>query len=369
MNKSTLFFFFVLVIIVVTIARCNSRSRLAEERAQSQLATPPLVPSVAPSPSTPPSPTATALPTESPEVGVAKAAAQTEPAVVSLSIFEPSGKLLRTGTGVFISSSGKILTARSLMEGAAHAIAKTTDNRIHNVTGILAELPTEDLAVLGMETKDQVRFVAPNPNAAAEEEGTRVAIVQSPLGREKNAIAEGIISKRHRSLGSEWLQLSVPVKAEGMGAPVVNGHGEVIGLVTRGPGDPAVVVRTPAAINSVVVRVPDDGKTRWLAEETPPSPAEGPLRKVPLAQNPQGQQSRLIYSPPPAYPSMARTGGNLKGSGRFKLTFDANGRVKNILILRSTQNGALDQAAVEALRRWKATPGAEWELNVPITFQ
>src|SRR6266550_2083546 len=197
MKRSTLFFFFTLVVIVAAIARCNSRSRLAEERAQSALPTPPLVSSAPPSPSVTPITNAAASPTKSPAVEVAKAAAQIQPAVVSLSIFEPSGKLLRTGTGVFVSSSGKILTSRSVMEGAAHAIAKTTNNHIHNVIGILAELPSEDLAVLEMETKDQVFSVSPNPNAAAEEEGTRVAVVQSPLSREKVPIVEGTISKRH----------------------------------------------------------------------------------------------------------------------------------------------------------------------------
>src|SRR4030095_10344007 len=111
-------------------------------------------------------------------------------------------------------------------------------------------------------------------------------------------------------------------------------------------------------------------KAKFLAEETPPSPAEGPLRKVPLAQSPQGQRSKLIYSPAPAYPSSMRGSyAAAKGTGRFRLTFDATGQVKNIVILRSTQNGALDQAAGEALRRWKAAPGEEWTLNVPITFQ
>jgi len=298
---------------------------------------------------------------------MAKAGAQVQPAVVLLSIFEPSGKLLRTGTGVFVSSAGRILTTRSLMEGGAHAIAKTANNRIHNVAGIVAESQSDDLAVLAMETKDQVSFVVPKANATVDD-GERIAVVQSPLGREKISVAEGTISKKRRGQGSEWLQLSIPLTAEGIGAPVVDMQGEVVGLVTHGPGDPAVVVRTSAALNAVVMRVPDSGKTKWLAEEPPPAPAEGPLRKMPLAQNPQGQQSRLVYSPAPAYPSTARTG-NVKGSGRFKLTFDANGRVKNIMILRSTQNGTLDQAAVEALRRWKAAPGAEWELNVPITFQ
>jgi TonB family protein len=365
MRRSTVFFFFMLVVIVVMVARCNSRSRLAEERAQSATETP-LVPEAVPSPATTPSPTPSANPTKSPVVEVAKVAAQIQPAVVLLSVFEPSGKLLRTGTGVFVSSGGKILTTRSLMDGGAHAIARTTDNRIHNVSGILADSQSEDLAVLEMETKDRVPFIAPNPNTTADD-GAHIAVVQSPLGREKVSIVEGNISGKSR--GNDWLQLSIPVTAEGMGAPVVDGRGEVVGLVTRGPGDPAIVVRTSAAMNSVVAGVPDDSKAKWLAEETPPSPAEGPLHKVPLAQNPQpGQQSRLIYSPAPAYPSTARTS-NIRGSGRFRVTFDVNGRVKNIVILRSTQNGVLDQAAVEALRRWKATPGSEWELNVPITFQ
>jgi TonB family protein len=366
MKRSSLFFFFAVIVIVGLIARCNSRSRLAEESKQSTLPASPLVPSVAPSPAI--SATPTAQPGKSPAVDLAKAAAQIQPAVVSISVFEPSGKLLRTGSGVFISANGKILTTRSLMQGGVHAIAKTKDNRIHNVSGILVDVEPDDLAVLEMETKDQVPFIAPNPDVTVDE-GTRIAVVQSPLGREKISIIEGAISKKHRDQGSEWLELSARVGSDGMGAPVVNGRGEVVGLVTRGPGDPAVVVRTASVLNAVAARIPADSKSKWFAEETPPSPAEGP-KKVPLAQNPEGRKSKLIYSPPPAYPSTVRSSsGSIKGTGRFRLTFDANGQVKNIVILRSTQNGALDQAAVEALRRWKAAPGFEWELNVPITFQ
>jgi TonB family protein len=370
MKRSTLFFFFGLIAMVALIARCNSRSRLAEQSRQSTSPSSPLVPSIAPSSATKPSvsATSTAQPTKSPAADLAKAAAQIQPAVVSISVFEPSGKLLRTGSGVFVSTNGKILTTRSLMENGAHAIAKTADNRIHNVSGILTDIESDDLAVLGMETKDQVPFIAPNASVTADE-GTRVAVVQSPLGREKISVIEASISKKHRDQGTEWLELSAQVGQNAMGAPVVNGHGEVVGLVTRGPGDTPVVVRTASMLNAIVARIPADGRSKWFAEETPPSPAEGP-RKVPLAQNPQGRKSKLIYSPAPAYPSSARSSsGAVKGTGRFRLSFDANGQVKNIVILRSTQNGALDQAAVEALRHWKATPGGEWELNVPITFQ
>ena len=369
MNRSTLVFFVAIVVLVAVIARCNSRSRFAEEREQSTTATSPLVPSAPPAvaPTAPATPIAQA--TATPPFDAVKVSAGVQPAVVSISVFEPSGKLLRTGTGMFVSDNGRILTTRSLMEGGAHAIAKTA-NRILNVTGVLVDVPSDDLAILESEVKDPVSFVSPNPEALAET-GAKVAIVQSPLGRGKIPAVECTVSKKRNEGGKYWLELSTSVANDQLGSPVVDGRGEVIGLITRGPGDPAVVVRPSATLNAAMARTPNQpNKAKFLAEETPPSPAEGPLRKVPLAQNPQEQRSKLIYSPAPAYPSSARSSyGALKGTGRFRLTFDASGQVKNIVILRSTQNGALDQAAVEALRRWKAAPGEEWTLNVPITFQ
>src|SRR5205085_11899160 len=110
-----------LVIVVVAIARCNSRSRLAKERDQSTSPTSPLIPSVAPTPATGLSASATPIVQVTPPVDVAKTAANVQQAVVAILVFEPSGKLLRTGTGVFVSENGKILTTRSLMGGRAHA--------------------------------------------------------------------------------------------------------------------------------------------------------------------------------------------------------------------------------------------------------
>ena len=365
MRRSTLVFFFALVVMLVAIARCNSRSRLAQEREQSTLPASPLMPSTTAVPATSATPSATATPSSTPTVDVAKAAFEIQPAVVSISVFEPSGKLLRTGTGVFVSTNGRILTTRSLMEGGAHAIAKTGDDRIHNVNGILTDSQSEDLAVLDADVKERAQSITPSATANGNE-GAPVAVVQSRLTRGKPSIGAGTVRKIHKKAREEFLELSIPVTNEGLGAPVVNARNEVIGLVTRGPGDPAVVVRTSATLEAVLARIPQEGKAKFLAEETPPSPAEGPLQqKIPLAQSPQmGQRSRLVYSPAPMYrPGMA------KGTGRFRLTFDANGQVRNILILRSTNNGALDQAAVDAFRKWKAAPGQEWELNVPVTFQ
>ena len=366
MNKSTVVFFFILVIVVVVIARCNSKSRLALERNQpTSTSTPMSLTTATPTASTTPSPTPTRQPTGTPKPDIATMAGAIQPAVVSISVFEPSGKLLRTGTGVFVSNTGRALTTRSLLEGAAHAIVKTADDKIHNVSGLLAELAADDLAVLNVEVKDHVPSIAPN-TVASVDEGAPVAVVGSRLGRTKEKIREESVRRKHKDSKGEWLELSSSVPADVIGAPVINDNGDVIGLVTRGPGDPAVVVRTSATLNALLARSPIEGPGKWLVQESPPSPAEGPLQKVPLAQGPQARQSRLIYSPAPPYPNSA---GMVRGSGKFRLTFDATGRVRNIMILKSTENGVLDRAAIETLRRWKSAPGQEWELNVPITFQ
>ncbi|MEY2439953.1 MAG: Gram-negative bacterial TonB protein C-terminal, partial [Verrucomicrobiota bacterium] len=124
------------------------------------------------------------------------------------------------------------------------------------------------------------------------------------------------------------------------------------------------------AIRLILAQINPEAKGRWLgagqSEEPPP---EGTPKKIPLA-GPNSIRSKLVYSPAPQYPNAARSSSGLtKGSGRFLVTFGPNGEVKRVAIFRSTRNEALDRAAIDALRQWKAAPGQEWTLNVPITFQ
>ena len=87
MNRSTLVFFVAIVVLVAVIARCNSRSRFAEEREQSTTATSPLVPSAPASPAIAPSVSATpiAQATAVLPFDAVKVSAGVQPAVVSIS--------------------------------------------------------------------------------------------------------------------------------------------------------------------------------------------------------------------------------------------------------------------------------------------
>ena len=62
--------------------------------------------------------------------------------------------------------------------------------------------------------------------------------------------------------------------------------------------------------------------------------------------------------------------GPTTGSGKYRVTFDANGLVKNVQTVESTGQTVLDQAAIRALQQWRVEPpGRDWTVLVPITFQ
>jgi TonB family protein len=374
MNRSRIIFFFTVLGVVIGIARCNSRQQASRTIgvAPSETATPAqstiLVPPPKPSPAV-----ATAAPTaQHPPADFKKAADKIAPAVIAVSVFDSSGKLLRTGTGFFVSDDGRFVTSRSIIQGGTNAVAKTSDGHIYNVLGFLADAVPADVAVLKAQTKESVPFVSPNKSAAIDS-GKAIAVIEGPGNRPEQKITETSISATRTDPNSDWLELpSLP--SEVLGAPVVNENGDVLGVVTlqRGPGTAMTVVRVSAALDPILAKIEARAKPAWQKESPEPPAAAGPLPKpnVPLAgQRPTGN-SRLISSPRPQYPTGARYS-NLpaKGTGRYHVRFGNKGEVKDVQVIQSTRNPALDSAAVDALRRWKAVPGQEWTADVPITFE
>src|SRR5712691_6113424 len=58
-----------------------------------------------------------------------KVSERVRPAVILISVFDEPGKLLRTGTGFFISQDGRFVTNWHVVADGAHAVAKTNDGR------------------------------------------------------------------------------------------------------------------------------------------------------------------------------------------------------------------------------------------------
>ena len=283
-------------------------------------------------------------------------------AVIQVTVFDQAGQLLRTGTGFFISEDGQFVTDAHVAEGAAHAVAKSADGKIRNVTGVLASSTPLNLALLKAETKTGVPFL-PLGKAAELDPGTAVAVIGSSLTHRDQPLTIATISAQRSDQSGERLEISNPIPNEAEGVPVVDLNGDVIGVVTSSheQGATTKVVRSATTLDSLSAQIKPGATGRWAVAESPtPSPsATAVARKL-----------RVLYNPAPKYPGEARFASvPIKGSGRFRVIFDANGQAKNVETIQSTGRTILDQAALNALRQWKSEPGHEWSVIVPITFE
>ena len=270
------------------------------------------------------------------------------PSVIWVTVFDSKGNLLRTESGFFISADGRFVTTAHAIEGAVNAVAKTGDGGIYNVSGVLAASKELDLAILQAEVK-RVPFVEPARNIDVRV-GTGVLVVGSALAGNEGSAREMTIAaqEQHR------IEMAGTTPVSAVGSPVVTENGEVVGVVIA--AGEKTGARSFSAVESLLSRVAADTHARWPATaETQPTPKATP-------------KPRIVYAPAPAFPPGASQGG-VSGTGRFRLSFDPNGNVTNVQVIRSTGNPYFDQSAIKTFQQWKSAPGQGGSVTVPVTFQ
>jgi TonB family protein len=294
------------------------------------------------------SPEASASQTPSSELGNLEA--KVRPSVIWVTTFDSKGNLLRTESGFFISPDGRFVTTAHAIEGGVNAVAKTADGGIYNVIGVLTASKSVDLAVLKAEIKPQklLRFLDMNKTGELST-GAKVAVVGSSLAGNEGTARETTITAH----SSDRLEIAGATAATSVGSPVVNENGDVVGIVTS--AGEKTIARPVAALDSILSRVKPDTQARWQVAQTTPTPHATP-------------KPRLIYAPAPSFPPGQSLPGQ-SGTGRFRLTFDAQGNVTNIQVVASTGNAYFDQAAIKTLRQWKSAPSQGWQATVPVTFR
>lgn len=313
---------------------------------------PPPITSAAQSPTAAPgvqSPQATPGQTPSSELGNIEA--KVRPSVIWVTTFDSKGNLLRTESGFFISADGRFVTTAHAVEGGVNAVAKTADGAIYNVSGVLNVSKSADLAVLKADIKPQklLRFLDLTKTGELSK-GAKVAVVGSSLAGNDGSARETTIT----GYSSERLEIAGATAASSVGSPIVNENGDVVGIVTS--AGEKTLARPVAALDSVLSRVKADTQARWpqIAEKSP-TPHSTP-------------KPRLLYAPAPSFPPGQSLRGQ-SGTGRFRLTFDAQGNVTDIRVVSSTGNPYFDQAAIKTLRQWKSAPSQGWQATVPVTFR
>lgn len=357
---------FCLAVFAMTACKPKPRYQMVGEPSSEQ-------PSATPSPtSSGQSPTPSPLPSQPSEgqtLTVATLASGIRPAIILVTVFDASGKLLRTGTGFFVADDGRLITNWRTAEGGAYGVAKMGDGTICNVTGILASSTTLDLALLKAEVK-RVPFL-PLDKAGKTDIGTRVVVIGSALAGGEGTPVEGTIYVKQGDRRGDRLGIVAPIPASAIGSPVVDGSGGVLGIVIarNEKGEGLDFVQPSSVVQTFLAQITPETAARWPAiAETRPSPRPTPKPGVAARQQP-ARQPRLVYKPRPNYPFEARFHDNAAHTGRFRLRFDADGNVREVQTVQSTGNDLLDRASTRALRQWRSEAGQEWSTMIPITFE
>jgi len=334
---------------------------------QGALVTPTPVPTVAPPSPTPnatSSATASASPTPTPAPTpivlppeFEKVVHKADPAVVELTVFDAKGQLLRSANAFFVSRDGVLVTGLPVVADGAYGVAKTSDGKIRNVTGVIASSTESGLAVLRAETKVGVSFLPLAKTSESVAVGALAVVVGSSLQHKEQPLAAGKISSPGQDSMKDVLEIGGSVPNDATGAPVLDNQGEVVGIITAGGKNRA---ESTASLDPVLGQAKPGANGHWAA-----APIESPTPMPRVAR-------RVLFNPAPRYPPEARLiriGPN-RGSGKYRVTFDLNGVVKSVQTVESTGQPILDQAAISGLRQWRAEPGsAEWTVLVPVTFQ
>ena len=150
--------------------------------------------------------------------------------------FGPTGDQTVSGSGVFISEQGYVLTNNHVVEGTKEVKLVLSDGTEQKAEIVGTDLYA-DIAVL--KTEGKVPAVAALGNSDKLDPGESVIAIGSPLGNFKNTVTVGVVSATGRSIDTgngyaieDLIQTDAAINHGNSGGPLVNLAGEVVGINT-----------------------------------------------------------------------------------------------------------------------------------------
>jgi 2-alkenal reductase len=251
---------FVYLLLIAVVAGVSALSGVAAggfvvyRAVQSRTSLPAPIQEVLPANNTNPGQTLT-INTTNIQTDITQAVQKVGPAVVTVvgtipgqtSLFGSSGAQTVSGSGVFISDQGYILTNNHVVEGT-QGVTIVLSNGSQEKATIVGTDQYNDIAVL--KTDGKVPAVAALGNSDVLKPGESVIAIGSPLGDFKNTVTVGVVSATGRSIDTGQgyqieglLQTDAAINPGNSGGPLVDLAGEVIGintLIVRGTGNGSV---------------------------------------------------------------------------------------------------------------------------------
>jgi len=164
------------------------------------------------------------------------------------------------GSGVIVSPDGHVLTNAHVVERGARYRVQLLDGR-ELPARVLGTDPATDVAVLRIETKEKLPFLAPGRSDDLMI-GETVIAIGNPFGL-AHTVTTGVVSALHRKVGDQrralfdMVQTDASINPGNSGGPLVNIQGQLVGVNTAIIGDRSAGIGFAIPIDRAV-RVAED---------------------------------------------------------------------------------------------------------------
>jgi serine protease Do len=194
--------------------------------------------------------------------------------VVKIETYDYFNNLIGQGSGVIISTDGKILTNYHVFKGGNYIVVSNGQNTTRCNQIILQDI-NRDFIIFRLDNNP---FIAINiGNSDLLQKGEDVYAVGSPLGYE-NTISKGIISSLSRYLTLEdkisykFIQHDAAISQGSSGGALLNNKGELIGINTRQETN-GQNINFAIPINDIIqnLKTPNSEKPKSYATDIPKS--------------------------------------------------------------------------------------------------
>lgn len=165
------------------------------------------------------------------------------PAVVEITVSSQSSSPFGfpqqgRGSGVVLDNDGTILTNQHVVEGAAQIEVRFVDGTTASATTLGSD-PGNDLALVRVDDTKAITALATLGASAGLRVGDAVLAIGNPFSLE-GTLTQGIVSALDRTYASggstrpirDMIQTDAPVNPGNSGGPLINCHGEVVGINT-----------------------------------------------------------------------------------------------------------------------------------------
>jgi|TARA_Y100000294_G_C8560759_1_gene339003 hypothetical protein len=156
---------------------------------------------------------------------------KSDPSVVVVIGYNKANEIIAQGSGFLIDSLGTIVTNFHVITDAHQVKIETTNDKTFLVNSVIGVNKILDIAILqsnGLNDSNYLLF----GNSELVEVGEDVIAIGSPQGLE-NTLSKGIVSGiRKLEDGAYYIQTTTPISGGSSGGPLINSHGEVIGITT-----------------------------------------------------------------------------------------------------------------------------------------